>query len=31
MIVLNIEVFIMCLAGAFLVGYVVGKRKRKSE
>lgn len=31
MIVLNIGVFLVCLAVAFLVGYIVGKRKRKSE
>lgn len=34
MIVLNIPVFIMCLAGSFLAGYIVGvkeKRKNKKE
>lgn len=31
MIVLNIGVFIVCLAGFFLAGYIVGKRKRKSK
>lgn len=31
MIVLNIGVFIVCVAGAFLAGYIVGRRKRKSE
>lgn len=31
MIVLNIGVFLVCLAIAFLVGYIVGKRKKKSE
>lgn len=31
MIVLNICVFLVCLAIAFLVGYIVGKRKKKSE
>ena len=38
MIVLNIGVFLVCLAVAFLVGYIVGliryivgKRKKKSE
>lgn len=29
MIVLNIGVFIVCLIGIFLVGYLVGKRKGK--
>lgn len=31
MIVLNIGVFIICLATVFLVGYIVGKRKKKVE
>lgn len=31
MIVLNIGVFLVCLAIAFLLGYIVGKRKKKSE
>lgn len=31
MIVLNIGVFLVCLAIAFLIGYIVGKRKKKSE
>lgn len=31
MIVLNIGVFIVCLAVCFLAGYIVGKRKKKSE
>lgn len=29
MIVLNIGVFIVCLLGTFLVGYIVGRRKGK--
>lgn len=29
MIVLNIGVFIVCLLGAFLAGYIVGRRKEK--
>lgn len=28
MIVLNIGVFIVCLAGFFLVGYIVGRRNK---
>ena len=31
MIVLNIGVFLVCLAIAFLIGYIVGKRKKKLE
>lgn len=31
MIVLNIGVFFACLVAAFLTGYIVGKRKKKSE
>lgn len=29
MIVLNIGVFVVCLMGTFLAGYIVGKRKGK--
>ena len=29
MIVLNIGVFLVCMAVAFLAGYIIGKRKRK--
>ena len=31
MIVLNIGVFIMCLAGTFLAGYIMGKRNKKQH
>lgn len=31
MIVLNIGVFLVCLAVAFLVGYIVGRRNKKVE
>ena len=31
MIVLNIPVFIMCLAGAYLAGYIVSKKKSKKN
>lgn len=31
MIVLNIGVFLVCMAVCFLVGYIVGKRKKKAE
>ena len=31
MIVLNIGVFLVCLSVVFLAGYIVGKRKKKSE
>ena len=31
MIVLNIPVFIMCLAGSFLAGYIVRKKKNKEN
>ena len=31
MIVLNIPVFIMCLAGSFLAGYILGKKNKKKS
>ena len=31
MIILNIPVFTMCLAGLFLAGYIVGKKKNKEN
>ena len=31
MIVLNIPVFIMCLAGSFLAGYIIGKKKNNKK
>ena len=31
MIVLNIGVFLVCLAAAFFVGYIVGRRKKKAK
>ena len=31
MIVLNIPVFIMCLAGSFLAGYIMGKKNKYTK
>ncbi|SOY32926.1 hypothetical protein AMURIS_05694 [Acetatifactor muris] len=31
MIVLNVGVFLVCFAVAFLVGYIVGRYKKKSK
>ena len=31
MIVLKIPVFIICLAGSYLAGYIIGKRKKRKE